>query len=248
MKVVILSGAGISKESGIDTFRDSAGDGLWNNHKIEDVATPKGWAKDPQKVNDFYNERRIVVLNAKPNDAHIRIADEEDNFDIQIITQNVDDLHERAGSTNVMHIHGEILKARSSNSDYDWMGMSHSEKINNPKLYDVGREGLNYYRDYASDGFPLRPAVVWFGESLSKLTDAIDIARTADILIVVGTSLNVYPAANLIYDVPDHCKCYVVDPAIDYIDDRFTVYKENATTGIARLFDDLADDILIDSL
>lgn len=245
-KVVILSGAGISKESGIDTFRDA--DGTWNSHKIEDVATPEGWAKDPQKVNDFYNERRIVVLNAKPNDAHIRIADEEDNFDIQIITQNVDDLHERAGSTNVMHIHGEILKARSSNSDYNWMGMSHSEKINNPKLYDVGREGLNYYRDYASDGFPLRPAVVWFGESLSKLTDAIDIARTADILIVVGTSLNVYPAANLIYDVPDHCKCYVVDPAIDYIDDRFTVYKENATTGIARLFDDLADDILIDSL
>ena len=243
MKVVILSGAGISKESGIDTFRDSAGDGLWNSHKIEDVATPKGWAKDPQKVNDFYNERRIVVLNAEPNEAHIRIADEEDHFDIQIITQNVDDLHERAGSTNVLHIHGEILKARSSNSDYDWMGMSHSEKINNPKLYDVGREGLNYYRDYASDGFPLRPAVVWFGESLSKLTDAIDIARTADILIVVGTSLNVYPAANLIYDVPDHCKCYVVDPAIDYIDDRFTVYKENATTGIARLFDDLAEEV-----
>ena len=243
MKVVILSGAGISKESGIDTFRDSAGDGLWNSHKIEDVATPKGWAKDPQKVNDFYNERRIVVLNAEPNEAHIRIADEEDHFDIQIITQNVDDLHERAGSTNVLHIHGEILKARSSNSDYDWMGMSHSEKINNPKLYDVGREGLNYYRDYASDGFPLRPAVVWFGESISKLADAIDITRTADILIVVGTSLNVYPSANLIYDVPDHCKCYVVDPAIDYIDDRFTVYKENATTGIARLFDDLAEEV-----
>ena len=247
-KVVILSGAGISKESGIDTFRDCAGDGLWNNYKIEEVATPDGWARNPQKVNDFYNERRIAVLNAEPNDAHMRIADEEDHFDIQIITQNVDDLHERAGSTDVLHIHGEILKARSSNSNYDWMGMSHDEKINNPKFYDVGREGLNYYRDYAEDGFPLRPAVVWFGESLSKITDAVDLMKGADILIVVGTSLNVYPAASLIYSVPDHCKCYVVDPELDYIDDRFISYKENATTGIAQLFDDIYDDLLIDSL
>ena len=246
--VVILSGAGISKESGINTFRDSAGDGLWNNYKIEEVATPNGWARDPQKVNDFYNERRIEVLNAEPNSAHCRIAEEQKHFNVQVITQNVDDLHERAGAKDVLHIHGEILKARSSNSSYDWMGMSHDEKINNPKLYDVGRKGLNYYKDYAEDGFPLRPAVVWFGETLSKLSDAINIAKKADILIVVGTSLNVYPAATLIYDVPDHCKCYVVDPDIDYIDDRFTIYKENATTGINRLFDDLSDDMIIDSL
>lgn len=245
--VVILSGAGISKESGINTFRDS-NDGLWNNYKIEEVATPNGWARDPQKVNDFYNERRIEVLNAEPNSAHCRIAEEQKHFNVQVITQNVDDLHERAGAKDVLHIHGEILKARSSNSSYDWMGMSHDEKINNPKLYDVGRKGLNYYKDYAEDGFPLRPAVVWFGETLSKLSDAINIAKKADILIVVGTSLNVYPAATLIYDVPDHCKCYVVDPDIDYIDDRFTIYKENATTGINRLFDDLSDDMIIDSL
>ena len=236
-KVVILSGAGISKESGIDTFRDA--DGTWNNHKIEDVATPEGWAKDPQKVNDFYNERRIVVLNAEPNEAHNRIADEEDHFDIHIITQNVDDLHERAGSTNVLHIHGEILKARSSNNDYDWMGMSHSEKINNPKLYDVGRKGLNYYRDYADDGFPLRPAVIWFGESVQKIMDAVDIIKEADVLIVVGTSLNVYPAASLIHNVKDDCRLFYVDPNGDDAAYSFECeyIKAPATKGINRVFD-----------
>ena len=237
--VVILSGAGISKESGINTFRDSAGDGLWNNYKIEEVATPNGWARDPQKVNDFYNERRIEVLNAEPNSAHCRIAEEQKHFNVQVITQNVDDLHERAGAKDVLHIHGEILKARSSNSSYDWMGMSHDEKINNPKLYDVGRKGLNYYKDYADDGFPLRPAVVWFGESVPKIMDAVDIIKEADILIVVGTSLNVYPAASLINNVNDKCRVFYVDPDGDDAAYSFECeyIKAPATKGINRVFD-----------
>ncbi len=238
LKVVVLSGAGVSKESGIATFRDTS-DGLWNNYKIEDVATPNGWEKNPVAVNDFYNVRRIEVLNAEPNDAHIRIASEEKHFDIQVITQNIDDLHERGGSTNVMHLHGEILKARSSNERYDWMGMSHDESVNNPKVYDVGRKGLNYYSDYADDGFPLRPAVVWFGESVPLINDAVDLIKEADVLIVVGTSLNVYPAASLITSTKDKCRVFYVDPDGDDASTTFECryIKAPATKGINRVFD-----------
>lgn len=233
-KVVILSGAGISAESGIQTFRDS--DGLWHNHKIEDVCTPTAWAKDPSKVNDFYNMRRIDVLNNKPNKAHMDIVKFEDIFDISIVTTNVDNYHELAGSSNVLHLHGEILKARSSSEKYDWSGMSPDRNINNPKLYDVGREGLNYYRDYADDDFPLRPHIVWFGESVPKLQDAIDIMKQADYLIIVGTSLSVYPVATLMYDVPNHCKIYYVDPNAD-IDKQGTInIKEKATIGVEKAF------------
>lgn len=229
-KLVILSGAGISAESGIATFRDTGG--LWANYKIEEVCTPQAWDLDPTKVNDFYNMRRIEVLNTQPNKGHYDLAKAEEDYDIFIITQNVDDLHERAGSSNILHLHGEILKARSSNPNYYWAGMSSDISINNPKLYDVGREGLNYYKNYADDGYPLRPHVVFFGESVPKLEDAIDIMKTADILFVVGTSLNVYPASSLIYDVPNHCKKFCIDPNIDDIDTDFTMIKENATTGI----------------
>lgn len=210
-KIVVLSGAGISAESGIATFRDSA-DGLWNNFKIEEVCTPDAWSRDPQKVNDFYNMRRIEVLNAEPNEGHKVVAELEKYFDVTVVTQNVDDLHERAGSTNIIHLHGEILKARSSCSSFDWMGMSPNEKINNPKLYDVGRKGLNYYSDYADDGFPLRPAIVWFGESVPKISDAYEIVKEADILIVVGTSLNVAPASSLVWSTKDGCKTFYIDP------------------------------------
>lgn len=234
-KVIVLSGAGISAESGIQTFRDS--DGLWHNHKIEDVCTPTAWAKDPSKVNDFYNMRRIEVLNNKPNKAHYDIVKFEDHFDISVVTSNVDPYHEWAGSSNVLHLHGEILKARSSSDKYDWSGMSPDPKINNPKLYDVGREGLNYYKDYADDGFPLRPAIVWFGESVPNIVEAGYIIQDADYLIIVGTSLSVYPAANLVYGAPESCKTFYIDPNAD--DGRFINIKEKATTGIEKAFNQI---------
>lgn len=229
-KIVVLSGAGISAESGIQTFRD--GNGLWNNHKIEEVCTPEAWAKDPTMVNDFYNMRRIEVLNAQPNKAHIDLAKVEDEYDVVIVTQNVDDLHERGGSTNIIHLHGEILKARSSNPCYDWAGISPDPKINNFKTYPVGRKGLTM-NDMADDGFPLRPHIVWFGESVPKLVDAVYEVEKADALIVVGTSLNVYPAASLIYNA--NCPIWYVDPNVD-LDTQMSVpariIRSKATTGI----------------
>lgn len=231
-KLVILSGAGISAESGIKTFRDCE-DGLWNNFAIEDVCTPSAWAKNPSLVNDFYNMRRIEVMNAEPNAAHIALAEAENEFDIQIITQNVDDLHERGGSTKVLHLHGEILKARSSNPCYDWAGISPDPKINSFKTYPVGREGLNM-NDQAEDGFPLRPHIVWFGESVPLIIDAEKLVQECDALIVVGTSLNVHPAASLTWHVGT-APVWVVDPNFD-LDTPMSfparIVKANATLGI----------------
>ena len=209
MKVVVLSGAGVSAESGIRTFRDSA-DGLWNEYKLEDVCTTQAWEKNPTLVNDFYNMRRIDVLNAKPNHAHIELAKAQDDFDISIITTNVDDLHERAGSNNVLHLHGNLLQARSSRTGLKEL----SDYLLIPHLVSVGREGIKPYQE-ALDGFLLRPHVVFFGENVPNLQTASDIVKTADALIVVGTSLNVYPAASLVWDVKDNCKIYYVDPAND---------------------------------
>ena len=240
-KVVILSGAGISAESGIKTFRDSC-DGLWDNYNISDVCTAEAWAKNPTMVNDFYNIRRIEVMNALPNKAHHDLVKLERLFEVQIITQNIDDLHERAGSTNILHLHGEILKARSSNEKYDWMGISKDEKINNPKLYDVGRKGLNCYNDYAEDGFPLRPFVVFFGENVPKISEAIEIVKTADYLIVVGTSLSVFPASSLVYSTKNDCITYVIDPNGNEndFDSTYTILvKENATIGIESAINDI---------
>lgn len=230
-KLVILSGAGISAESGIQTFRD--GDGLWNNHRIEDVCTGDAWDKNPTLVNDFYNYRRIEVLNASPNKAHFALAEAEEDFDVQIITQNVDDLHERAGSTNILHLHGEILKARSSNPCYDWAGISPDPKINTFKTYPVGRKGITM-NDQADDGFPLRPHIVFFGESVPNIPKAEEIIKTADAVIVVGTSLNVYPAAGLLWYV-DKAPIWTVDPSFKL--DAETTYptrgiKAKATVGI----------------
>lgn len=226
-KIVVLSGAGISAESGIQTFRES--NGLWNNHKIEDVCTPEAWNKNPTLVNDFYNIRRIEVLNAQPNKAHIDLAKAEEKYDVVIVTQNVDDLHERGGSTNIIHLHGEILKARSSNPDYDVVDGTY----NNPyKTYPVGREGLTM-NDMADDGFPLRPEIVWFGEAVPKLVDAVYEVEKADALIVVGTSLNVYPAASLIYNA--NCPIWTVDPNVD-LDSKMNIptriIRAKATIGI----------------
>ena len=237
-KIVFITGAGISAASGLQTFRGSD-DSLWNNHRVEDVCTASALLNNPTLVNDFYNMRRIEILNAEPNEAHLEIADNECNFDIHIITTNIDNMHERAGSTKILHLHGEILKARSSNSSYDWMGMSHDEKINNPKLYDVGRKGLNYYKDYAEDGFPLRPHVVLFDESVPLINDAAAIVRSADILCIIGSSLSVYPAASLYALKSDECELYYIDPSNDNIINGCTHIREDAVDGIFTFFDSI---------
>jgi NAD-dependent deacetylase len=217
-KLVIFSGAGISAESGIKTFRGS--DGLWENHRIEDVATPEAFERNPALVLEFYNQRRKQVVNAHPNDAHMAIAKAEAYFDTCVITQNIDDLHERAGSSRVLHLHGEIRKARpvGSNTLYN---------INGPELL-IG--------DTDEHGVQLRPHVVWFGEAVPMLDQALPIIQQADILIVVGTSLNVYPAAGLVDYAKSSAKKYLVDPQFTGSQrGKFQVIKEAATIGIPRL-------------
>jgi len=193
-RIVILTGAGISAESGLGTFRDKGG--LWDEHDINEVATPEAWFKNPKLVLDFYDQRRQLCLKAKPNQAHVSLTMLEKHFNVRIITQNIDDLHERAGSKNVLHLHGEILKARSV--------------MNTETLYDLGVKGIKL-GDMAPDGHQLRPHVVWFGEAVPKMNEAEEIVKEADIFIVIGTSLNVYPAANLIYASPTKTDKYIVD-------------------------------------
>ena len=193
-KLVVLTGAGISAESGIKTFRDS--DGLWEGHNVMDVATPEGWYKNPALVLDFYNQRRQQLKEVQPNLGHLILAELENNFDVYIITQNVDDLHERAGSKNVIHLHGELLKVRSTkNENYilDW------------------QDDLNF-GDVDQQGNQLRPHIVWFGEQVPALEDAITITEQADYFTVIGTSLQVYPAASLINFTPKNTPIYYIDP------------------------------------
>jgi len=193
-KIAVLTGAGISAESGIKTFRDS--NGLWEEHRVEDVASPGGWARDKKLVLDFYNQRRKQLLQCRPNRAHIALADLESNYEVTIITQNVDDLHERAGSTNIIHLHGELLKMRSS--------------IDENLVYDCNGDIL--VGDKCELGSQLRPHIVWFGEAVPKIEEAVEVVRHADILVVIGTSLAVYPAAGLInyskYEIPK----WLIDP------------------------------------
>lgn len=193
-KLVVLSGAGISAESGIKTFRDS--NGLWENHRVEDVASPEGFQRNPQLVLDFYNARRRQLKEVKPNEAHQILAELEKDFDVEIITQNVDDLHERAGSTKVLHLHGELKKARPVNSD--------SKII--PWENDLNLGDLNF------EGIQLRPHIVWFGEMVPEMDNATEIASNADIFLVIGTSMQVYPAASLIHYVPKNCEVFIIDP------------------------------------
>ena len=218
-KLVILTGAGISAESGLKTFRDS--DGLWEGYKIEDVATPGAWRKDPKLVLEFYNFRRRNVLDAKPNDAHIGLADLENDFDVHIITQNIDDLHERGGSTKILHLHGEILKMRS-------------EK-NQQLIYDI-RNDINY-GDTAEDGTQLRPHIVWFEEPVPLIEEAAHITQGADIFLVVGTSLVVYPAAGLINYASRSIPKFILDKRIPYTSSVYnlTAIEKPATEGIHKL-------------
>jgi len=223
-KVIVFTGAGVSAESGIKTFR--ASDGLWEEYRVEDVATPGAWQKDKELVLRFYNERRKQVMSANPNNAHIALAELQNYFDVQIITQNIDDLHERAGSKKVLHLHGEILKARST--------------ANPALVLDLIGEELNI-GDKCELGSQLRPHIVWFGEAVPNMELANIIAEKADIFIVVGTSLNVYPAAGITEFVSDNAEKYLIDPNADKLNVPygFKVIASNACDGVLALVNKL---------
>lgn len=216
-RLVVLSGAGISAESGIKTFRDS--NGLWEGYNVQEVASPEGWAKNPELVLYFYNERRKQVLSTLPNAGHTSLVDLEEKFNVTIITQNVDNLHERAGSSSVVHLHGQLLRSQSS--------------VNPKLIYDIIGSELNI-GDLAEDNSQLRPNIVWFGESVPLFEEAVKHVIVADYLIVVGTSLNVYPAAQLMDYINEDSSVYVVDPNMPYIKPRekLTLIEDKATTGL----------------
>lgn len=218
--LVVFTGAGVSAESGIKTFRDSGG--LWEEHKIEDVATFEAWERDQEMVLDFYNKRRHQVMEAQPNAAHKMISDLQSKFDVQVITQNIDDLHERAGSKKVLHLHGEIMKARSTAD---------------PNLLYPLKSSFIKTGDLCAMGSQLRPHVVWFGEMVPEMDNAIMLASNADVFVVIGTSLNVYPAANVINYVPASAPKFLIDPGtfnLDYIRNVRHI-QSNAVDGVKML-------------
>lgn len=221
-KLVVLSGAGISAESGISTFRDS--NGLWENHRIEDVATPEGWRRNPELVLDFYNQRRKQAHSVKPNLAHELLVELEEEYEVTIITQNVDDLHEKAGSKKVMHLHGELFKSQST---FD------------PSLvYPITGWELKI-GDKCELGSQLRPHIVWFGEEVPMFEVAATVAGEADIFVVIGTSLAVYPAAGLVSFARPGNPVYIIDPVMPEIrlKKNMEYIQEKATTGMAKLAD-----------
>ena len=225
-KIAVLTGAGVSAESGFATFRDSGG--LWEQYDVNDVASIEGWYRNRQLVLGFYNGLRVQLRDAKPNAAHIAIAELEKDYDVTVITQNVDNLHERAGSTRIVHLHGELTKVRPEDGIYDSTG-SEAEVI------DVGYDAVNL-GDKAPNGSQLRPHIVFFGEAVPKIEKAIDVVEACDILLIVGTSMQVYPAASLMYYADPKCRIYVVDPADVPTDgnSRVVHIKEKATTGVAK--------------
>ena len=218
--IVVLTGAGMSAESGIKTFRDA--DGLWEGYDVMEVASPEGWYKNQELVLDFYNQRRKQLFQVKPNKAHKLLAQLEDKYHLDIITQNVDDLHERAGSKNVLHLHGELLKVRSTTNEnlvYTWT-----------KDLNLG--------DKCETGSQLRPHIVWFGEAVPMLNLAIEITKEADILVIIGTSMQVYPAASLIHYIKNDTPVYFIDPKPNINDSSFeniTIYAEKASIGVENL-------------
>ena len=222
--IVVLTGAGISAESGISTFRDNHG--LWRQYRFEDVASPEAWARDPMMVMDFYNMRRKQLLAVEPNPAHFALAELEKNFMVRIITQNVDDLHERAGSNNVLHLHGELRKSRST--------------VDEDLVYDIKGWELKL-GDLCEKGSQLRPHIVWFGEPVPNIMVATSIIRKADIVLVIGTSLKVYPAAGLLQYSPSAAPKYLVDPEAtpDYHVRNLKIFRERASTGVVKLVKEL---------
>lgn len=223
-KIVVLTGAGISAESGVSTFRDS--NGLWENHRIEEVASPVAWENNQELVLDFYNQRRKQLFEVEPNDGHLWLLKLEEKYDVQIITQNVDDLHERAGSSNILHLHGELKKVRST---YD------------PNLVYTLKHWELKKGDNCELGYQLRPHIVWFGESVPMIEKAISIVSDADILIVIGTSMVVYPAASLINFVGNDIPKYYIDPKAFHVQgiSNLKIIKEKASVGVPKLVDQL---------
>jgi NAD-dependent deacetylase len=219
-KIVALTGAGISAESGLATFRGS--DGLWEGHRIEDVATPEGWAANPELVLEFYNQRRAAARAAQPNAGHLALAALEREFEVVVVTQNVDDLHERAGSSHIIHLHGKLLEARSSRFEHLVYPM------------DTDRIELG---ELCAKGHQLRPNIVWFGEAVPLMEQAMEETATADIFLVVGTSLQVYPAAGLVGYAPANCPVYIIDPSRPPVSARRNLHfiTEPASTGVPRL-------------
>lgn len=219
-KLVVLSGAGVSAESGISTFRDS--NGLWENHDIMEVASPEGWRKNRNLVLDFYNQRRRQARECQPNEAHLTLAKLENHFEVQIITQNVDDLHERAGSSHVLHLHGELSKAQSS--------------LDPRLIYPLDHWEIKP-GDKCEKGSQLRPFIVWFGEAVPMMIPAMEIASAADIFLILGTSMQVYPAASLIDYVPKHAKIFLIDPQAPDFPHKNNIHfiREKATVGMKLL-------------
>ena len=230
-KIVFLTGAGISAESGISTFR---GGGLWDNYPVEQVATPEGYRENPALVLEFYNKRRMQLLDVVPNEAHKIVASLEEDFDVTVVTQNVDDLHERAGSSNIIHLHGELMKVCSSREPYN---ENYVETLSPDNLcVKLG--------DLAADGSQKRPFIVWFGEAVPRIEDAVWALRDIDIFVIIGTSLNVYPAAGLLNYVPAHVPVFLIDPKQVPIASGREVHviQKGASAGMEELMRLLVDE------
>lgn len=221
-KLVVFSGAGMSAESGVKTFRGE--DGLWENYRIEEVATPGAWSADPELVSRFYNERRKQILACSPNEGHRIIASLENSYEVLVITQNIDDLHERAGSSNVLHLHGNIRLAKSSGPNQE------------STYYPVDGWELSHH-DKCPEGYRLRPHVVWFGEDVPMYSKALQLVQEAEIFVVIGTSLLVYPAAGLIHYLNPDCDAYLIDPNADQlaIPKRFMCLTQTAVNGLLEM-------------
>ena len=220
-ELIVLTGAGMSVESGLSTFR--GGGGLWDNHKVEDVATPEAWFRNPKLVLDFYNYRRKELLGAQPNAGHLALAELESEYEVRIITQNVDNLHERAGSSSVLHLHGELMKVRSTGPGEE--------------VYDLTAENYETHPgDTCPRGYQLRPHIVWFGEAVPEMDHAIRLVEQADMLLIIGTSMQVYPAAGLIHYVRSGVPVYLIDPnEVGVYGRHITVIKKGAGEGIKEL-------------
>jgi len=220
-KLVVLTGAGISAESGIATFRGAGG--LWEGYDIMEVASPQGYAKNPALVLDFYNKRRQQLAEVEPNKAHKLLGELEQHFDVHVITQNVDDLHERGGATKVLHLHGELKKVRSS--------------VDETLIYDIGTKPINI-GDLCEKDSQLRPHIVWFGEQVPAMEEAVAITAKAEIFVVIGTSLEVYPAASLLHYVNENVQKYIIDPNIPAVSGVSNIIKieDKASEGVAKLF------------
>ena len=221
MKLVVLSGAVISAESGLKTFRDS--DGLWENHRVEDVATPEAFRRDPELIMRFYNLRRAQLNEVEPNDAHKILAALEDDFEVHIITQNVDNLHQRGGSSRVLHLHGELCKVRPLDSEEEGI----IEWLSDLNIGDTDERGVQ-----------LRPHIVWFGEMVPAMEAAADIASQADIFLVIGTSMKVYPAAGLIDFIPPHCELYVIDKGLENVFTQQDTFYQVVASDVLRLLEE----------